>query len=224
MRVAALVTGGKDSVLALWGVLNQGYEVRYLVTMIPQQKDSWMFHAADTKMSDLFSEAVGIPMVKGETDGVKEEEIEDLKSLLSTLDVEGIVSGCISSQYQKNRIDQMSGELNLKSISPLWQRKPLSILKEIIDLNFEVIIIGVYAYGLDQGWLGRKINSETIVDLMALNAKYRISLVGEGGEYETLVLDAPFFKKKILPIQTEKIWENQSGYLEVNKAELLEKF
>ena len=93
----------------------------------------------------------------------------------------------------------------------------------MVDLNFEVLIVGVYAYGFDVTWLGRKINQNTISDLVKLNRKYQISVVGEGGEYETLVLDAPFFKKRIQLVQTEKTWENHSGYLLVKKAKLVEK-
>ena len=223
MQVAALVTGGKDSALALHRALSQGYEVRYLVTMLPRRDDSWMFHFPNIHMADFFSEVVGIPLVKGETAGIKEEEVEDLKHLLSTLDIEGIVSGAISSQYQKSRIDRISRELNLKSIAPLWQENPLSLLKEIVNLNFEVVIVGVYAYGFDQSWLGRKIDQVTIDDLVILNKKYQVSLVGEGGEYETLVLDAPFFKKRIFLSETERIWKNYSGYLNVKMAKLVEK-
>jgi len=223
MRVAALVTGGKDSALALYRALRQGHEVQYLVTMLPQREDSWMFHFPNIHLADLFSEAVGIPLVKAETVGIKEAEVEDLKNLLSTLDIKGVVSGGISSQYQKGRIDKICRELNLKSITPLWQVDPITLLKEIVNLNFEVIIVGVSAYGFDPSWLGRKIDRATLNDLIKLNERYQISLVGEGGEYESLVLDAPLFKKRIQLLQVDRVWENQSGYLLVRKAELIDK-
>jgi diphthine-ammonia ligase len=223
MRVAALVTGGKDSALALYRALKLGYEVKVLVTMIPQREDSWMFHFPNIHLSDLFAEAVEIPLVKAETVGIKETELKDLKNLLATLDVDGVVSGAISSRYQKIRIDKVCQELNLESIAPLWQEDSMQLLKEIINLNFDVIIVGVYAYGFDHSWLGRKINSTTMKNLVELNDKYQISLVGEGGEYETLVLDAPIFKKRIQVLQTERIWENHSGYLLVKEAKLVDK-
>ena len=223
LHVAALVTGGKDSALALYRALKQGFKVKYLVTMIPQCPDSWMFHYPNIHLSDFFAEAVDIPLVKGETSGVKETELEDLKRLLANLQVDGVVTGAIMSQYQKKRVDRICQELNLKSIAPLWHENPQNLLAEIVDLKFEVLIVGVYAYGFDVTWLGRKINQKTISDLIKLNKKYRISMVGEGGEYETLVLDAPFFKKRIQLVQTEKIWENHSGCLIVKKAKLVEK-
>jgi diphthine-ammonia ligase len=223
MRVAALVTGGKDSALALYRALKLGYEVEVLVTMIPQREDSWMFHFPNIHLADLFAEAVEISLVKAETVGIKETELKDLKNLLATLDIQGVVSGTISSRYQKKRIDKICQELNLESIAPLWQEDSMRLLKEIVNQNFEVIIVGVYAYGFDENWLGRKINSTTIKNLAELNDKHQISLVGEGGEYETLVLDAPFFKKRIQVVQTERNWENHSGYLLVKEAKLVDK-
>ena len=223
MRVAVLVSGGKDSALSLHRVLKQNYEVKYLVSMLPQRGDSWMFHFPNIYLTNLFAEAVGIPLVKAETTGIKETELKDLKKLLTTLDIEGVVSGATSSQYQKKRIDKICQELKLRSVAPLWQEDPLQLLKEIIELSFEVIIVGVYAYGFNESWLGRKINSSTIKSLLNLNKKFGISLVGEGGEYETLVLDAPYFKRKIQLLQAEKIWEDDSGYLLVKEASLVDK-
>ena len=223
MRVAVLATGGKDSVLALHRVLNEGYEVGYLVSMIPLREDSWMFHYPNIHLVDLFADAVEIPLVKAETSGVKEKEVEDLKHLIEKLDVEGVVSGAVSSNYQKTRIDKVCRQLRLKSVMPLWHENELDVLNEILDLKFEVTITGVFAYGFDRGWLGRRIGEKTVEALMELKRKYGVSLVGEGGEYETLVLDAPFFRKRIKIVEAEEVWENQSGYFLVTEAKLVSK-
>ena len=220
MRVAVLATGGKDSALALYKVLNEDHEVKYLVSMIPLREDSWMFHYPNIRLVDLFAEAVEIQLVKAETLAVKEREVEDLKRLIEGLDVDAIVSGAIASTYQKSRIEKICEQLRLKCIAPLWHENPLNILKEILDLKFEVIITGVYAYGFSEEWLGRKIDEASIKALIELNKQYGVSLVGEGGEYETLVLDAPFFKKRIKIVEAEKIWKNQSGYFLITKAKL----
>lgn len=220
MRVAVLATGGKDSALALYKVLNEDHEVKYLVSMIPLREDSWMFHYPNIRLVDLFAEAAEIQLVKAETLAVKEREVEDLKRLIEGLDVDAIVSGAIASTYQKSRIEKICEQLRLKCIAPLWHENPLNILKEILDLKFEVIITGVYAYGFSEEWLGRKIDEASIKALIELNKQYGVSLVGEGGEYETLVLDAPFFKKRIKIVEAEKIWKNQSGYFLITKAKL----
>ena len=220
MRVALLATGGKDSVLALYHILQQGYEVAYLATMIPLREDSWMFHYPNIGLIDLFADAVNIPLAKAETSGVKEEEVEDLKKLIQTLDIKGVVSGAIASNYQKERVDRICRQLNLKSIAPLWHRDQLEMLQEILRLRFEVVITGVYAIGFDEGWLGRRIDASVIEDLLRLNKAYGVSIVGEGGEFETLVVDAPFYRKKIRILKAEKVWKGQSGHYLISKAQL----
>jgi len=220
MRVAVLVTGGKDSALALYHVLRENYKVECLAAVVPLREDSWMFHYPNIRLVDLFAEAVGIPLVKAESSGVQNEELEDLKRLIGKLNVDGIVSGAIASNYQKSRLDEICKNLKLKSIAPLWHRDPLELLNEILRLKFEVVITGVYAHGFSVDWLGKKIDKDTVEALKTLNSLYGVSVVGEGGEYETFVLDAPFFKKRIKIANAEKIWKGQSGHFLITKAEL----
>jgi diphthine-ammonia ligase len=223
LRLAALVSGGKDSLLALYRAQKKGHTIKVLATMIPARADSWMFHFPNIHLTDHLSKAVGIPLVKAETSGIKEKELEDLKKLLASLDVEGVVSGAVASVYQKERIGKLCQELGLESVTPLWHQDPLSLLKELIDLKFQVIVVGVYAYGFDENWLGRTIDSAALKKLVGLNKQYGISLVGEGGEYETLVLDAPFFKKRIQIVQSEINYEEHCGVLVVKEAKLVDK-
>ncbi|MCD6089473.1 TIGR00289 family protein [Candidatus Bathyarchaeota archaeon] len=223
MKVAALISGGKDSALALHQALKRGYNVKYLVTLIPQREDSWMFHYPNVELTDLFAEACGIPLVKAETSGVKEEELEDLRSLLDKLDIEGVVSGAIASTYQKSRIGRICVELGLKSITPLWHKNEKTLIETLISEGFSVIFTGVYAYGLDEKWLGRKLDQRALRDLIMLSKRYGISLMGEGGEYETLVLDAPYFRKRIKILRARTIWKGESGYLLVEDACLEDK-
>jgi len=223
LRLAALVTGGKDSILALYRAQQMGHTIEVLATMIPERSDSYMFHFPNIHLTDHISRALEIPLVKAPTSGIKEKELEDLKKLLASLDVDGVVTGAVLSSYQKERIDRLCDELGIKSVAPLWRQDPLEIMKELIALKFKVIIVGVYAYGLDRSWLGREINTETLEKLVELNKKFQISLVGEGGEYESLVLDAPIFKKRIEIVEAETSYENNSGVLTIKEARLVDK-
>ena len=223
MQLAALVSGGKDSVLALYRAQQMGHEIKVLGTMVPKRSDSYMFHYPNIHMTDYLAESLEIPLVKVETSGVKEKELEDLKKLLESLDVGGITTGAIASTYQKDRIDKLCDEIGIKSIAPLWQQNPLDIMNELLDLKFKVIIVGVSAHGLDQTWLGQEITKDTLQKLVELNKKFQISLVGEGGEYESLVLDGPIFKKTIELIEKEIEYENDSGVFIIKKAKLTNK-
>jgi len=223
MRVVCLSSGGKDSTLALWLAMKQGHEVERLVAMVPKREDSWMFHYPNIHLVDLFAECVGLPLLKAETSGMKEEELKDLERTLSKLSIEGVVSGAIASEYQKSRIDRICEKLGFVSIAPLWGREPIELLNEMLDAKFNIIITSVAAQGFDESWLGRKIDEECITDLLDLQRKYKINISAEGGEYETLVLDAPFFKKRIEVVEAERIWRGTNGYLFIKQAKLVEK-
>jgi ABC transporter with metal-binding/Fe-S-binding domain ATP-binding protein len=223
MRLAALISGGKDSALALNRVIEEGHQVAYLVSLIPNRKDSWMFHYPNIHLTALFAEASELPYIEHATTGVKEKEIEDLYNILGRLDIEGVVSGAIASEYQKSRIEKVCKRLDLESITPLWQQEESMLLEELMQKRFKIVIVGVYAYGFTEDWLGKQLDPSTITALTNLSQKYHLSLVGEGGEYESLVLDAPFFKQRIEIIKTETVWEKQGGYLQVNQAQLVRK-
>ena len=137
--------------------------------------------------------------------------------------MEAIFTGALASQYQKSRIDKLCNSLSLKSFSPLWHRDPQEYMEELIKLNFEVVIVSVSAEGLDESWLGRRINAELLEDLLELNDKYGVHLAFEGGEAETLVLDSPLFQKRINIIEAENVWQKDSGHYIIKKAVLTDK-
>jgi len=222
MRLASLFTGGKDSVYATRLVMDRGETVTHLVSMRPQQSDSWMFHSVNLHLIPLSAEALGIPFIQVQTSGEEKEELEDLREVLSRLDIDGVVSGAIASNYQRSHIERICGELGLTPVMPLWGRDPVQLVEEIIDSGIVVIVTAVAALGFDENWLGRTLDHGALKDLVKLNKKYGINICGEGGEMETLVLDAPFFRKRLRVLRTERLWEGISGSLFV-EAELAEK-
>ncbi|MGQ9788266.1 MAG: diphthine--ammonia ligase [Candidatus Hadarchaeaceae archaeon] len=225
MKVAVLFTGGKDSTYATYLALKRGLEVMYLLTMAPKNPYSWMFHSVNINATKHQAEAIGIKQIIKQTSGEKENELRDLKEAIEELkkEIDGIVSGGISSSYQKNRIDLITKELGLAALSPLWGLDPVELLRDMTKVGFEIIITGVAAQGFDQSWLGRRIDEVAIEELEKLCKKYGINPSGEGGEYESFVLDAPIFKKKIEVVDAEKIWDETNGYLLIKKAKIVEK-
>lgn len=226
MRLAALASGGKDSTFALYKAMQEN-EIKYLVTIFPESQESWMFHHPCIELTKLQADALGIKQIINKTKGEKEKELEDLKDALSEIkdEVEGVVSGAVASNYQKSRIDKICNELGLKSLAPLWQRDPEELLEEGIESGFDIIITGVSSDGFDKSWIGRKLDQKAVEDLKDLRQKFGINICGEGGEYESLVLDCPAFKKKIKILDSEKVWDEKtnSGYLLAKKAILVDK-
>ncbi|MEM5836662.1 MAG: TIGR00289 family protein [Candidatus Aenigmatarchaeota archaeon] len=223
MILAALWSGGKDSAYATYLALKKGYKVKFLVTMLPENKESWMFHFPCVELTKLQAKAAKIEHILKKTKGEKEKELEDLKKVLAKLEVDGVISGAIASNYQKSRIDKICEELGIKHFSPIWQEDQERVLKEEVKAGFEIIITGVFAEGFDESWLGRKIDEEAVKEILELKEKFGISPSGEGGCYETLTLDCPIFKKRLQIIRSRKIWEGMSGYLQIDEAKLVPK-
>lgn len=222
MKLAALISGGKDSSFAIYKALQEGHEVTDLVTIIPANEDSYMFHSANIHLTELISEACGIPLTSQLSTGEKEKELEDLIIALKYVNVDGVVVGAIESEYQAFRVRRICEGLGIKMYAPLWHMEPEKLLREMISL-MDIRMIKVAAAGMDQSWLGRRFDDNLIEDLKALNRKYRVHIAGEGGEYESLVLDAPFYKKRINLLATRNIWMKDHGIMKVVEAELGEK-
>jgi ABC transporter with metal-binding/Fe-S-binding domain ATP-binding protein len=227
MKLAALFSGGKDSAYALYLAQLQGHKIEVLIAVDSENPESYMFHVPNIHLVNLQSEAMGIPLILKKTKGVKEEELNDLKDAISEAmekyDITGIVSGAIYSNYQRKRIDDMASELGIESLSPLWKKKPKEMLSEMVEKGFKMVMSAVAAEGLGPEWLGREIDQKTIEELSCLHNTCYVCTAGEGGEFETLVIDAPNFSKEIKIKDAENSWDGQAGVYKVLSAELIEK-
>ena len=220
MKLAALVSGGKDSLYAAY-LAGKKHEIKYIISIVSENPESYMFHVPNIHLVEEQANLMDIPLIKKKTKGVKEDELKDLEGVLSTIadEIGGIVTGAVASNYQKNRIDKICEKLKIKSVASLWHKNPERLIKDMIKDKFEIIITAVAAPPLDEKWLGRKIDEECIEELKGLNKKYGISIVGEGGEYESLVTYCPLFKGKIKIVESEKLWDEKtkSGVLDIKK-------
>jgi len=222
MKLVALISGGKDSSFAMYKALQVGHEITYLITIKSQNPDSYMYHTPNIHLTELFAEATGIPLISEVSSGEKEREVDDLERALQRIEVDGVVPGVIESEYQASRVRRVCESLGLEMYAPLWHQDPEMLLREMIKV-LDARIVHVSALGFDEGWLGRKIDEPTIEELKVLKERYGIHLAGEGGEYESLVVDAPFFTKRIVLIKTKRVWHGDYGTLNVLEAALMEK-
>ncbi|MBI2530204.1 MAG: diphthine--ammonia ligase [Candidatus Diapherotrites archaeon] len=202
LRLGALFSSGKDSNYALYEMQRQNYGIACLITIKSKNPDSYMFHSANIGIAKLQAQALGIPIIEVESAGEKENELGDLERALKIardkFRINGIVTGAIVSNYQRKRIENAADENGLRVFSPLWQKNQELELKEIVDSGFHFIITKIACAGIGKEWLGKEIGIKEAEQLIALGRKSGFNAAGEGGEYETLVLDAPNFRKKIV--------------------------
>lgn len=226
MKLGVLFSGGKDSTLALH-LAAEKEQVACLITLVSRNPESYMFHTPNIEVTVLQAEALGLPMISVETEGKKEEELADLERAIAEaktkFGIEGVVTGAVESVYQASRVQRICNNLDLWCFSPLWKHDQKALLETLITKQFQVIISGVFAYPLDEKWLGKPLDIQMIAKLVELQGRYGISPSGEGGEIETTVLDAPMFKQKIIITESAVEWRGSSGVYVIKDARLVPK-
>jgi ABC transporter with metal-binding/Fe-S-binding domain ATP-binding protein len=223
MKLGVLCSGGKDSWYACHLAM-QREEVACLISIRSQNEESYMFHTPNTHLVPLQAEAAGLPLVTVETEGIEEAELDDLSRAIrlavEQYGIEGVVTGALLSVYQATRVQRICRDLDLWCFNPLWYTDPEAYMEKLVSAGFQAIITGVFAAPFTADWLGRAIDSKALLDLQQYVRTHRITLTGEGGEYETLVVDAPLFKKRIVIQESEKEYANFRGILRVRCAVL----
>ncbi len=216
MKLGVLFSGGKDSTYAMYLAKKKGYEISCLISLISENKGSYMFHTPSIEQTRKQADVLGLPLMTVKTKGVKEEELEDLtkaiKEAVEKYHIKAIATGALHSVYQAERIQKICDKLGLKCFNPLWHKDEISYLKELVDAKFKIIIIGVFAYPLNQSWLGRIIDNEFIEQVSQLKDKYKIHAAGEGGEFETFVLNCPLFKHELKVKSFRDIKEGENAW------------
>ena len=220
MKLGVLFSGGKDSTLAML-LASEHHEISCLLSMKSENDASYMFHTPNIGLTELQAEALDIPLITGITKGEKELELSDLKDLIKNaielFGIEGIVTGAVESVYQAQRVQKICSDLGLWCFNPLWQMDQIELLETLVRKKYNIIISAIAAYPLNESWLGRKLDSKMISELKALTG---VNPAGEGGEFESLVLNAPMFKREIKIIESEKEYDNHAGVFIVKEADL----
>lgn len=222
MNLAALYSGGKDSNYALYLAQQAGHAVETLVTLLPQEA-SWMYHVPNVRWTRLQAEALGIPQVVEEAGAGEVAELEALERALERAAVEGVVAGAVASDYQYARVGEVCERLGLGVYAPLWRKDPARLLTEYVEAGFAILVVAVSAEGMQADWLGRRLDAQACSDLAALHERYGVHPIGEGGEFETMVLDGPNFASRLQVRRAKKVWEGTSGVLEIEDVVLTEK-
>jgi len=216
MKAGVLFSGGKDSCYSTYLAKKAGYELACLISIFSENKESYMFHTPSIEKTKNQAQVMDIPLLIQKTKGEKEKELEDLETAIKLAKekyrVDTIVTGALHSVYQASRIQKICDKLKLKCFNPLWHKDEIEYLYELVNNEFKVLIIGVAAYPLNKLCLGRIINKEFIEEVQVLKEKYKIHPAGEGGEFETFVLNCPLFKQELKVKSFEDISTGENSW------------
>jgi len=224
MTTTALVSGGKDSVYAAYLADTQGWPVDELLTVRPSDPDSMMFHTPNLALVALQAKAWGkrhreVRAPMGDPDG----ELAALERALQG-DRGPIVAGAIASSFQWSRLLRVGDAVGRRVYVPLWRKEPARVVREEIDAGLDIRFVHLAAEPLTPELLGTRLDAAALSDLERRSrSTRRLHVAGEGGEYETLVVDAPFFSSRIELDRTERVLTGSTSRLDVSSAHLLRK-
>jgi len=231
----SLFSGGKDSSWALYRALERGLDVSQLLTVHPAG-DSYMYHTPATELAPLAAESIGIDLVEVEPDDFGADDVDDagaqgdaelapLEEAVSAIasnagvSVAGVTAGAVESEFQTSRIRAMCDRLDVDLFAPLWGKEPVTLAESMLAAGFEIQIVQVAAHGLDESWLGRRYDGDALDALIELRDAYGVHPLGEGGEFETYVVDGPHMDRRI-DFSADPVWEGDRGHLVVTDATL----
>jgi asparagine synthase (glutamine-hydrolysing) len=220
MKCTVLFSGGKDSTYAAYLTKKYDYEISCLISIFSENPESYMFHTPSIIKVKKQAEIMNIPIIIQETKGQKEGELKDLEKAVNKAkndyNIEAVVTGAVESAYQASRIQKICVALEIECFNPLWQKDQFELLDDLISDDFKAVVTGVFAYPLDDSWLGKEINKDFIKEISKLQEKYKINPAGEGGEFETFVLNCPLFSRELKIQKREVFGKNNSWKMEID--------
>ncbi|MAE42942.1 hypothetical protein CMO93_04165 [Candidatus Woesearchaeota archaeon] len=232
-NAAMLWTGGKDSSLALYEAKLLGYEVKSLVTFVPPGPE---FLAHPISFMKYQAEAIGLPHYTLEVNepfkASYESAIHSLRErhgidILITGDIAEITADIpnVNSEVKNypNWIIECSKYSDVKVLTPLWGIDRSKLIDRLLSYKFKVIFSLVKKPWFTIGWLGKEIDRNSLEELQNLSMKTELDVCGEQGEYHTLVLDGPLFKRSISIDKYSKEIKGSLIYIDIQKVSLKNK-
>jgi len=212
-------SGGKDSCFACYKAMEQGYDVKLLLSFISRESKRGCFHGLDGKLLRHQADLIGIPLIQKEVSPDMQKYEEEFKAAVSELrgsEIGSMIFGDIYLIEHESWIERVCKELNINALEPLWNQAPENIIEEFVASGFKTIIVSCKADIMGREFLGREVNLELVDELK----KRGICPCGEKGEFHTLVVDGPIFKRPIqileaAPIIKEGFWKH--WFLDIKK-------
>lgn len=225
MKLAALFSGGKDSMYSIFHAKNSGHDIQCLLTAFPKSPNSHLLHYENIALTTLQSKSMRIPLMRKVSDSdLPNSEILLLKNLLQEakkrFQINGLVHGGIASKFQKDTFKKICDELDLSLLSPIWEIDSKTYMNTLIASDFEFMITSVTSEGLDDSWLGKIISYSDLHTLETLSKKFGFNLNFEGGEAETFIVNCPLFELPIKITKFKKFWDGYRGRFEILEAKL----
>jgi uncharacterized protein (TIGR00290 family) len=188
-------SGGKDSALALYEAVRAGARPRLLVSMMVESGERSRSHGLSRELMVAQAEALDLPIRFGAASWDRYEE-ELRRTIAAGAAEHGTVAGVfgdIDIAHHRAWVERVAGEAGVRAILPLWQRDRRQLMDELLAAGFEALVVAVRDGVLSPDLLGRTLDAGLVEEIAATGA----DPVGENGEYHSVVVDGPLFRRRL---------------------------
>ena len=212
-KVIVSWSGGKDSALALYEVLETGnYEVLELLTTVTKDYDRVSIHGVRRVLLEQQANALGFPLekmliAKGTSDTEYESILLKALNRHKTNGVFSVVFGDLFLEDVRKYREGILSKIGMKGIFPLWKRDTRQLARTFIDRGFKAVITMVDSSFLGKDFAGRTFDAQFLSDLPS-----NVDPCGENGEFHTFVYDGPMFRERIFFTQGEIVLRENRFY------------
>ncbi|HXG38170.1 MAG TPA: hypothetical protein VNL36_05300 [Bacteroidota bacterium] len=200
-RAFCLWSGGKDSHLAFMEAQSQGYDIALALTFFDARTRSSLSHRLPPRVLRDQARLAGVYLQ--EVYVGREEYEQRLRAIMQSLAPQKInyaIFGDIHLEEHRVWNERVCNECGVTPVFPLWGWSTEVILEK--QHQFRSLIVAVETGKLHERWLGQAVDHEFHNELRSKG----LDLLGEHGEYHTLVVQSPAMKGQL---QVER-WKKQA--------------
>lgn len=187
-------SGGKDSALALYKALNNGYRIESLLTMMTETGDTSRSHGLSKAVLRKQSQRLNAAHVF--KSALWEEYEAAFKSTVLDFKKSGITCGIFGDIDVEAHLDwvaRICAETEIRYLEPLWGYERLKGIEEFLAAGFRAIIVACDKAKMGEKYLGKELTAQLAGQLAAIG----VDAAGENGEYHTMVFDGPIFNSRV---------------------------
>ena len=194
MKFVLSYSGGKDSMLALYKMRQQGHEPVALVATVDAAAQRSWFHGVPIWLLQAAADSLQIPLLlcastPADYTAALESSLRAARQLGATAAVFGDIDIADHQAWNAERCQNVG----LECLLPLWQQPREQVVRELLAAGFQAVIKIVDGQRLDPSFLGQTLTTELLQKIQASGA----DVCGEYGEYHTFVFAGPLFKQPL---------------------------
>src|SRR3989344_1885064 len=220
-NVAVLYSGGKDSNYAVEYCLKKEYNIKYLLTVKPSRKDCYLFHYATTEHAKLQADILGLKHILVNCDVADPaKEAELVKDVVKENKVDAVILGGTGLQItQIKSVQDALLPLGVEVFPSHGGFNHDDLVDDMVERGYKFMITQIASDGMGK-WLGKIITKDNINEFFKDSKRYGFPAGGDGGYYDSFLLDAPFLKAEIIPKIKVCKQSDMIGHVEFGKVEV----